>query len=93
MDQNNSRRHWLLAAALTGYSMAVGAQPFVFGEDLYCSPFDPSVCKKGDLIVVPVSRDVLKYCDIDRPLAVEVTPNSRVVCRYMGSERANRMKR
>jgi hypothetical protein len=92
MGKNNFKK-LRLAVALTGYSVAVSAQPFVFGEDLFCSPFDANICKKGDLIVVPVSREVLKYCEIDRPLTVTITPNSRVICRYIGSERSNRVKR
>ncbi len=84
---------WLMALTLFGYGIAADAQPFVFGEDVYCSPFDPTVCKKGDLIVVPVSREVIRYCEIDKPLAVTVAPNSRVICRYVGSERTNRVKR
>lgn len=80
----------LAAISLSWYSAVAGAQAFVFGDDRYCTPFDRDVCKAGDLIVVPASRDILRYCEIDKAISLTLTENARVVCRYVGAERQNR---
>ena len=75
---------------------ALSSYAFSWGNEEYCrlDNVKSGTCSKGEPLLVSHPLNVIKYCDLDKPvITMPMRGNSAAICFYSGKERIDKDKK